>query len=104
MVATTCPGSIVSPSFASTVFRRPAYFAAMSTWVASSRPFPAAKPGGSFGLESSHHATPPPTTATAATMRTTVFLDIVFHPSGHEIATGTTAATLPAETQGLYCP
>src|SRR6516165_12339175 len=80
MVATTCPGSMVSPSSTSTVFSRPAYFAAMSTSVASSRPLPLAKPGGSLGLESSHQATPPPTTATTANAMRSVFLDMKRYP------------------------
>src|SRR5215472_19385572 len=80
MVATTCPGSIVSPSSTSTVFSRPAYFAEMSYSVASSLPFPDAKPGGSLGLESNHQATPPPTTATTANAMRSVFLDMKRHP------------------------
>ena len=46
MVPTTCPAVTSSPSFTLSVAKRPEYFAATSTSVASSRPFDLMMPSG----------------------------------------------------------
>jgi hypothetical protein len=45
---------------------------------------PPAKPGGRAGLESIHHATPPPTAATTAREMKISFFDIEIYPAGFD--------------------
>jgi hypothetical protein len=55
MRASTWPFSTRSPSCGTTAARRPGILAVMSTSVASMRPLPEAKPGGSGGVCRRHH-------------------------------------------------